>query len=259
MKSKTMQIESPIDLPEQQIGSFEIRHSYHKELDVVSMREAVLTGKRPLKVVFDPPRLVHGLYELEDDVQALWIADWPIEIRQHREALEQMLVSGRVLVGGLGLGIMANLLAQEPRVEQVDVVEISQDVADLCTPRNPKVNVIVDDMYHWVENQEGWPYTTAFIDLWRGTNESTWWAEVLPLRRAIGQTCGPEALAHCQFWAEDQMLGQVAPRLLNATPPHWHYREELDLPMTMRRLRTFVNKAGTPSWERRYGPYVPTR
>src|SRR5256885_1715689 len=119
---------SPVSLPEGKSGKFEVKHTYGDCFDVVSIREAITTGKQPLTVKLEEPIRIHELYE---DGQ-LWIADVPIEVRQHQEALARMMPRGRVLVGGLGLGIMAGLLARKPEVTQVDVVEISPEVAGLC-------------------------------------------------------------------------------------------------------------------------------
>jgi hypothetical protein len=249
-------IRSPISLPERRVGKFRIVHRQGQEFDVVSVREALLTGREPSRVKFDKPITVHELREGKD---GLWIADVPIEVRQHREALAKMKPSGRVLVGGLGLGIAAAILAEDPAVTSVDVVELSREVAELCNPHHPKVNVIVADIHDFLEAQPKGEYAwnCAFIDTWRGTSEDTWWSEVLPLRRIIGRRFGPWIGQTVYYWAEDIMLGQVGFNLTKNTRVHWYYRECLHLPMTVTGARWFIQQAGTPIWERRYGSCYP--
>ena len=162
-------LRSPVHLPEGKSGKMSLRHSDKKRFDVVSVREGLLTGRLP---------------QLYEEGMGLWIADIPIEISQHKEALVKMAPRGNVLVGGLGLGIAATLLANMPQVDRVDVVEINPDVIKLCDPHHPKVRVIDDDL-------------KAFLG------------------------------------------------------------EGLDMPMTLRRAKWFVQNIGTPGWEKRYGKLYP--
>jgi hypothetical protein len=246
---------SPIDLPERRVGGFEIKHHYESDLAIVDFREAVMTGKSMTRHHFDPPRKITGLYDREQ--QGLWIADIPQEIRQHEEAIAEIYPRGRILVGGLGLGIAVTLLARLGGVEQVDAVEISPEVAELCDPHHPKVKVIVADFYEWLDKLETWPYHGAFIDIWAGTNEGTWWEDVMPIRRAIGRKFGAWINYSVKYWAEDIMLGQVGPRLMEPTPPHWYYQRDLGLPMSKKRAKWFIQNIGTPLWEKRYGHMYP--
>lgn len=247
-------LRSPIHLPQRMVGGYRIQHGKGTTFDVVSVREAILTGQKPQKVTFPEPVTIHQLFGRDG---GLWVADVPTEIRQHREAVARMMPHGKVLVGGLGLGIAAALLAQDPHVESVDVVEISPEIAELCDPHNPKVTLHVTDLQSFLRKQDYWPWSGAFIDLWRATSEDTWWGQVLPLRRLIGAKFGLVHAASVLYWAEDIMLGQVGHRLLNATEPHWYYRKCLNLPMTKNQARWFIHQAGTPRWEKKYGACYP--
>jgi len=244
---------SPIELPEAKLGGVEIKHIHAKEFDIVSMREALLTGKPPQRITLDEPIRIHQL--LQDG--HLWIADLPIEIRQHREAIRNMFPRGRVLVGGLGLGIAARLLAAMPSVTTVDVVEISPEIAKLCNPHHPKVNVIVEDFRAFIARQPEWIWSSAFVDLWTGTSEGNWWVEVFPLRRLIARKFGKWNGDGVFYWAEDIMLGQIGHVLMSSSQPHWNYKAELKRPMSLQRARWFLRNIGTPLWERRYGSIYP--
>ena len=95
-------------------------------------------------------------------------------------------------------------------------------------------------------------YDCYLLDTWQGTNEGTWWREVMPQRRAIRNRFGTAPAIHC--WAEDIMLGQIM-RTLQIGKPHWYY-EHLPLPMSARDAKQFVTKVGLPAWEKKYGAAV---
>jgi predicted membrane-bound spermidine synthase len=247
-------LRSPVHLPEGKSGKMSLRHSDKKRFDVVSVREGLLTGRLPQKITLSKPVRIHELYE---EGMGLWIADIPIEIRQHKEALVKMAPRGNVLVGGLGLGIAATLLANMPQVDRVDVVEINPDVIKLCDPHHPKVRVIDDDLKAFLGAQQKWLWDSAFFDTWTATSEGAWWEDVFPLRRIIGQRFGKWYANSVFYWAEDIMLGQVGRHLMTATQAHWYYKEGLDMPMTLRRAKWFVKNIGTPGWEKRYGKLYP--
>jgi len=74
---------------------------------------------------------------------------------------------GRVLIGGLGLGLIHHHLVANKDVKSVDVVEINKDVIDLIKPLLPddaRVKIHHDDVfaYKWVHGD----YDTIILDLW---------------------------------------------------------------------------------------------
>jgi len=79
---------------------------------------------------------------------------------------------GRVLTGGLGLGLIAHALAKNPRVKEVTIVERNKDVRELVKPLIPdeKIRVcegnILDDKWY-----EPCP-DTVILDLWTLGKES---------------------------------------------------------------------------------------
>lgn len=67
-----------------------------------------------------------------------WIpvmSDTPCELEGHREAIEEG--HGRVLVTGLGLGVVISGLLAKPDVERIDVIEADRDVIALTGSRYP--------------------------------------------------------------------------------------------------------------------------
>lgn len=98
----------------------------------------------------------------------VWMSDTRDEIMDHRWLLS---CHGSVLVHGLGLGVALNMLIQNPRVEKIDVVEISQDVVDLVWPHfenregNEKLEIRVADALDY-KVPRGTRYDFAWHDIW---------------------------------------------------------------------------------------------
>lgn len=253
---------SPISLPEGRSGRFAVAHTRflpeRGPVALVSMREALLTGRRAVSVKLKEPLLVHQLleYRREDDgteVEAVWMSDEPQELRQAAEWIVAAKPRGRILVGGLGLGVVASWLAQLPFVEEVVVVEREQDVIDLVRPHQTGYTVERSDLFDYLRNLSRWRFDFAFFDIWQGTNESTWWSTVMPLRRVVGNRFGRRRVA---CWAESIMLGQVRRQIvLGNTIPQarcWKYAG-LPVPMDELQVDHFLSCIGTPSWERLWG------
>lgn len=215
-------------------------------------RQALLRGLRPVDGLVQEPLRIHELRQFEKDgAVRLWMSDLPEELNQCAEMLARIRPSGRVLIGGLGLGIWAAMTAQYPSVESVTVVERSQDVIRLCA-RHALYRTVRGNIATFL-NTTTETFDAYLLDTWTGTSESTWWTEVFPLRRIIRRRHGWAPEIHC--WAEDMMWGQIYRQLTNCTQPHWHY-SYLPLPMTPDKAEEFLNMVGTPWWEKQYGRAV---
>lgn len=245
---------SPIDLPERTSGSISIRHRIipkGKEVTIVSMRQALLRGIRPVMGKTEVPLRIHELVEEKENYKALWMTDLPEELNQIGEMVESVDPQGKVLVGGLGLGILAATVAQRPGVDKVVVVERSEDVIKLTS--NPGLYTTVNsDIRKFLETTRQ-KFDYYLLDTWTGTNEGTWWHEVMPLRRIIRQRWGFKPTIH--GWAEDIMWGQIYRSLTHHTVPHWFY-SYLPVPMSGDEANVFLNTVGLPSWEKKYGAAV---
>jgi hypothetical protein len=241
---------SPISLPEASAGKVSVWHRVVKdETPVIGVRQAYLRGVRPVKAMLKEPLRVHVL---EEAGHGIWMTDLPEELNQIHEMLHCERPRGSILVGGLGLGILAALLVRRPESKSVTVVERSAGVIKLC--RAPGYEVVCDDISRYLQSTKR-AADHYLLDTWSGTNEGAWWDEVLPLRRAIRQRFGAKPKIHC--WAEDQMWGQVKQSLLCRTKDqaHWHYCSEV-LEMSEREVEAFQRTAGLPEWERRWGAAV---
>jgi hypothetical protein len=238
---------SPLDLPEATSGGFSVRHKIYPagaSMPIINMREAFTRGRNPLSVTLPRPLRVHELHE-ED--AGTWMTDAPQELNQIAEMLYEVQPTGEVLVGGLGLGVLASILVAREGVASVTVVERSSDVKRLCAKRG--YHVVLDDIDHYLRTHEE-PYDFYLLDTWQGTNEGTWWEEVMPLRRIIRNRFGRRSVVHC--WAEDMMLGQVCRSALNMAGRVWYY-QVLAKDADEEEVAWFLGNVGTREWERRYG------
>ena len=265
---KTQAYKTPIALPEGTVGAYSIKHEWFKpgRVSLVDYREALMTGRAAAFLQIDEPMLVHTLCENRGTHEGVWMSDEPRELRQMAEWIMASKPRGRVLVGGLGLGVVATWLAQRAEVGKIVVVERQQEVIDLVAPHQSGYEVVRADIAEYLRGLPSWDFDDAILDTWQGTGESTWWTEVMPLRRIIARKFGPVRV-HC--WAEDMMLGQVSQALHNGNHSrvwtfggvevhgqrHWYY-EGLPDEMTEREIGMFVKTVGLPAWERKYGAAV---
>ena len=237
------------------------------------MRQAYTRGIKSLNAKLDEPLLIH---ELHEKGHGLWMTDLPEELNQIEEMLYHVKPQGRVLVGGLGLGIVAKRLTEIIGIQSVTVVEQSRPIIQLCA--NGAYDTVCSDIMNFVasHNFHSKPFDFYLLDTWCGTNEGTWWNTVMPLRRAIRNRWGSKPTVSC--WAEDIMLGQVKQSLViddmkrkmlqlhNADPNNkkkftlqncrtWYYKH-FPADMTPTQADWFLEQVGTKAWERKYGAIV---
>lgn len=116
-----------------------------------------------------------------------WMVDDPPHLRSMQIYAEE--AGGRVLVGGLGLGLVCHELAENPLVDEIVVVELNPDVISLMQPLiPPEVNVVQGDFFNYVVNEPG-KWGVVIVDLWvTGSAEEkrrAYLQEVVPLNRRI--------------------------------------------------------------------------
>lgn len=239
---------SPLDLPESKSGTVSITHRIVMDsTPIISARQAFTRGLRPVSAMLKEPLRIH---ELSDEKHGVWMTDLPEELNQIAELMWLLSPSLKVLVGGLGLGLVALTLAERPGVDKaaLTVVENDADVIKLCA--SPDYHVVHQDIGAFLREHEE-PFDYYMLDTWQGTNEGTWWREVFPLRRVIRNRFGQRPVVHC--WAEDIMMGQIR-RSLEGPNRVWKYKR---LPlMTPRQADQFLTDVGLPAWEKRYGGLV---
>lgn len=250
---------------------------------IVSLRNAIFTGQRPLEMSFDSDvDIRHLSYEGGE-----WMADTPQEIWQMYHPLESIHSSDKVLVGGLGLGVFSHLVAEYVGAD-VTTVEKDQRILSAVGPWISGITVH-DDIYQFADKVREGEFDLAFLDTWQSTGEHCWMTEVVPLRRKLG-----DKIPTIMCWQEDEMGGQIRLGALHqlAVPDHrqvpsnLHYRvlrrvadklgittnkrlprdsvksmnaimavsaEISGIPETNDLIDRFLDNPGSPDWEEEFG------
>jgi len=168
---------------------------------VVSERNWLMMGYAPQKVLYDCPRILNKLKK----EGRLLMSDSPQEMFLQYDAYMQ--ANGKVLVGGLGLGLYADMIAKKKNVTEVVVVEIDKDVIELCKPVNPKIRVIHGNVKDFIASTDE-HFDFAYIDIHYSTGCMEYLQTVLPMRR-IFERRFPSMPVY--FWGEEEMKAQYNP------------------------------------------------
>lgn len=257
---------SPIKVPKCKVGGIEVRHRTYKKgvkLDIVSLRDAVLTGRRPAVAVLKRDTVVHELHEKD---HGLWMTDLPCELNQMYEAVLTLKPRGRVLVGGLGLGILPAILAGYQGVDRVVVVELNNEVIKAVRPDSQITSAEATYQYKladaydtvwgnvqtFVRTYDGPKFDAVFLDTWQGQSESAFWDQVFPLWRLVRHRFGAVPM---WSWKAEEHLSQAYRSLRLGADKHW-YHKRLDLPLDHDAAKRFLTTVGLPEWEREFGAAV---
>jgi len=94
---------------------------------------------------------------------------WMVDDPMHWYGMQELAkaASGKVLVGGLGLGLVIHALEENEAVTAVDVVEIEEDVVGLISPliEMRKTDIINDDFWLYLYRTKE-TYDTCILDIW---------------------------------------------------------------------------------------------
>ena len=202
---------TPLSIPEGKVGEYAIEHFTIPKGEKVMLNNMrnILLGKQKgvHSLVYDADTHWHRL----TGPTGTWMTDLPVEQRQMEECLKGM--RGRVLVGGLGLGLAAHLLAQKKQVKSVTVIEISQEVIRLVAstlesrhyPEANKIQVLRFDLFDYLKDYSQKPFDHAFFDIWQSDGEGTFFEVVCPLLSSSkGKVKHPPVC-----WNVDNMRGQL--------------------------------------------------
>jgi hypothetical protein len=118
----------------------------------------------------------------------MWMTDTPIEVADQMEFYE--VAHGRVLINGLGLGMMQEwILRTKPCVEHMDIVEVNEDVIRLIAPYFDEFADRVT-IHHADALEMNWPkgssWDVVFHDIWPSIS-ATNLPEMTRLMRKYGQ------------------------------------------------------------------------
>ena len=198
---------SPLHIPEGTSGSWRVRHVKEpagKKFELASKR-CQLFGNQPAGSMHWSKETIW--HSLQEDGHT-WMSDVPCERAQHLRCLKGM--RGRILLGGLGLGLAASLLAKRRTVQQIVVVEKQREVIDLVAPylHDPakKISVVEQDLLDYLRELAGPPkFDHAFYDIWCSDGEATFFETVCPLYELSNNRIRQAPVN----WNEDVMRGQL--------------------------------------------------
>lgn len=108
--------------------------------------------------------------------------------------------TGRVLINGLGLGMLLEGLLHKPEVTYVRVIEVEQDVIDLVGPHfdDPRVEIVQANAYEYVP-EKGAVFDYAWHDIWDDLS-----ADNFPLMAKLTRKYARRAEAQ-GVWSRDEV------------------------------------------------------
>lgn len=106
-----------------------------------------------------------GKYARLSVAGCLMMTDTAMERGSNQEAVWS--ARGRVLIAGLGIGMILHPILSKTEVARVTVIEKYQDVIDLVAPtiQSPKLSIACADAFEFVP-EAGTHYDTIYFDIW---------------------------------------------------------------------------------------------
>lgn len=131
----------------------------------VSKHHAIMANMRSLRDDGGLFAVRPGKYiRLTSETHGIVMSNTPMELATNQRAVSAAF--GRVLISGLGLGIVAHSIAHKEDVESVTVIELEPDVIKLVSKSlHPKVTVVQGDALSYVPKR-GERYDVIYHDIW---------------------------------------------------------------------------------------------
>ncbi len=144
---------------------------------------------------------------LENDNE--WMTLSPVDLDTCVDAIE--LAKGKVVTFGLGLGYYTYRVSQKPEVEQITVVDKSEDVIGMFEkyilpqfPHREKVKIVHADAFEYAKKQMPREnFSLAFMDTWRDVSDGF----DMYLRMKKLEYLNPNT--HFMYWVEGMMLSHL--------------------------------------------------
>lgn len=132
------------------------------------------------------------------------MSNTPMEVRTNRRAYER--ATGRVLINGLGMGMLLEAILSKPDVTYVRVIEIDPDVIKLTGPHfanDPRVEIVQADALTY-KPAKGEVFDYVWHDIWDTIGE-----ENLPEMATLGRRYGARRAGGQDWWARDVIRAQA--------------------------------------------------
>lgn len=144
-------------------GDFELSHFEIGENNLYAMFHGIPCGKFV--------RLLHN--------GSVVMSDTDMEKRTNANFVRN--AHGKVLIGGLGIGLILLAIQDKPEVEKIVVVEKHKEVIDLVKdqlPLNGKVEVVNADVWEYTPTEK---FNTIYMDIWNYINTDVYRDSMKPL------------------------------------------------------------------------------
>ena len=159
MQTETGPYAGRVSLPPGEMGGVELRRITVAPSSLENLRQAI--NGRSTRPGEYTGLYIDGLLWMSD-TDAEWHDHWPI-VRWFRYPATK-----RVLINGLGLGMVVQAALDSEYIEHIDVVEIDQRVIDLIGPHysDPRVHIHQGDAYT-ITWPPGTRWDAVWHDIWR--------------------------------------------------------------------------------------------
>ena len=150
-------------LEDRKLGDFELSHFEIKKNDMYAILHGILCGKFI--------RLTHR--------GSIVMSDTEMEKRTNSEFVRN--AHGKVLIGGLGIGLILLAVQDKVEVEKITVIEKNREVIDLVAsqlPLNGKVEIVNANVFDYVPSEK---YNTIYMDIWNYINQDVYQEQMKPL------------------------------------------------------------------------------
>lgn len=107
------------------------------------------------------------------------MSDTEMEKRTNSEFVRN--AHGKVLIGGLGIGLILLAVQDKDEVKNITVIEKSREVIDLVAnqlPLNDKVEIVNADVFEYSPTEK---YNTIYMDIWNYINQDVYREQMRPL------------------------------------------------------------------------------
>lgn len=186
-----------IDLPEGEVDGLRVKKFEIKPFDRGNLRQALRMGRGT------KPGWYTKLVDCK--TKTLWMSDTDAEKSDHFLAVRAIEFSKaeRVMINGLGLGMVLNAALSFNHVTQVDVVERDERVIKLIGSHYTKdPRVVIHHADAWDQRKQ-WPKGTrwdvGWSDIWSDVNPENL-REMATMNRSYGGRCGWH-----RCWAQDTL------------------------------------------------------
>jgi len=152
-------------IPEASLGEFKISHR------TTTLSDIQMLKMRDYREYYD---FKPGTYTILHGSLETIMSDTPMEIRTNVDIIRK--ANGKVLIGGLGLGLILLELQKNPEIESVLIIEKNQEIIDMVLPHlklDNRFKVVQGDIFTFELSKEQ-KFDTIYFDIWNGICEDNY-------------------------------------------------------------------------------------